>query len=155
MTGDVTAAFQTQDSPIHAAFLPALRPAAYDQPPEESPVKVGFASPAESTTQLRLNLHDHLVRHPLATFFVRHSGDAMRGAQLYDGTLLVVDRAEAVYPGTLVLAVVNGEFHVRRLEVAQGAVRLCAAHPDYPDLELTPEDQWEVWGRVIYSINQH
>ncbi len=155
MTADLAAAFQTQDSAIHTAFLPALPPTAYDQPPDESPVKVGFASPAESTTQARLNLHDHLVRHPLATFFVRHGGDAMRDALLYDGTLLVVDRAEAVYPGNLVLAVVNGEFHVRRLENNQGAVRLCAAHPAYPDIELTPDDQWEIWGRVIYSINQH
>ncbi len=109
----------------------------------------------ESTTHARLNLNDHLVRHPLATFFVRHCGDAMSGALLYDGMLLVVDRAEAVYPGNLVLAVINGEFHVRRLEHNQGAVRLCAAHPGYPDIELTPDDQWEIWGRVIYSINQH
>lgn len=155
MTADLAAVFQTQDSPFHAAFLSALPPAAYDQPPDESPVKIGFASPAESTTQARLNLHNHLVRHPLATFFVRHGGDAMSGAQLYDGTLLVVDRAETILNGNLVLAVVNGEFHVRRLENQQGAVRLCAAHPDYPDIELTPDDQWEIWGRVIYSINQH
>lgn len=147
--------FQSHNSPFDNRFSPALSPVKPVPLPDESPVKVGFASPAESTTQARLNLHNYLVRHPLATFFVRHCGDAMSSARLYDGTLLVVDRAEAVSSGNLVLAVVNGEFHVRRLETSQGAVRLCAANPAYADIELTPEDQWEIWGRVIYSINEH
>jgi DNA polymerase V len=154
VTSNFVTLFQTYNSPTEAVFSSVPVPTTC-VPPDESPVKVGFASPAESTTQASLNLHTHLVRHPLATFFVRNSGDAMSGARLYDGTLLVVDRAEAVFPGNLVLAVVNGEFHVRRLETNQGAVRLCATHPAYDDIELTPEDQWEIWGRVIYSINQH
>jgi DNA polymerase V len=154
VTGNFATMFQTHNRLTEAAFSSVLTPAS-SAPPDESSVKVGFAAPAESTTQARLNLHNHLVRHPLATFFVRHCGDAMSDAKLYDGTLLVVDRAEAVSSGNLVLAVVNGEFHVRRLETNQGAVRLCAAHPAYADIELTAEDQWEIWGRVIYSINQH
>ena len=155
MSGDFAFLFQTYNSPADMAFAPMSTPVNDGSRSDESPIKVGFASPAESTTQARLNLHDHLVRHPLATFFVRHGGDAMAGARLYDGTLLVVDRAEAVFSGNLVLAVVNGEFHVRRLEAQQGAVRLCATDSAYADIELTPEDQWEIWGRVIYSINQH
>ena len=153
MTANLANSFQTYNSDFSGAGLAAPAPLPHD--PEACPVKVGFASPAESTTDGRLNLHEHLVRHPLATFFVRHGGEAMRGARLYDGTLLVVDRAETVVSGNLVLVSVNGEFHVRRLAVNKGTVRLCAAHPDYPDLELTPDDQWEIWGRVIYSINQH
>lgn len=155
MTSNFATLFQTHNNPTEAVFSSVPAPTNCVPSPDESPVKVGFASPAESTTQARLNLHDHLVRHPLATFFVRNCGDAMSGARLYDGTLLVVDRAEAVFPDNLVLAVVNGEFYVRRLETNQGTVRLCAAHPAYADIELTPEDQWEIWGRVIYSINQH
>lgn len=155
MTSNFALLFQSHNSTFDHTFLPALPIANAAPPPDENPVKVGFASPAESTVQTRLNLHNHLVRHPLATFFVRHCGDAMNGAKLYDGTLLVVDRAETILNGNLVLAVVNGEFHVRRLETNQGTVRLCAADPAYADIELTPEDQWEIWGRVIYSINEH
>ncbi|MBI1761555.1 MAG: translesion error-prone DNA polymerase V autoproteolytic subunit [Acidobacteria bacterium] len=155
MSADPAIAFQTQDSVIQAAFSPALPPVAALQPLEQSPVKVGFASPAESTTQARLNLNDHLLRHPLATFFVKVRGDAMSGAKLFDDALLVIDRAEPAQHGHLVLAVVNGEFCVRRLEISNNRIRLCAAHPGYADIELTAEDQWEIWGRVIYSINQH
>ena len=155
MTSNFATLFQSHNSSFDTTFSPTLSPAKVIPPLDESPVKVGFASPAESTVQARLNLHNHLVRHPLATFFVRHCGDAMSGAKLYDGTLLVVDRAETILNGNLVLAIVKGEFHVRRLETNQGTVRLCAADPAYADIELTPEDQWEIWGRVIYSINEH
>lgn len=154
MSSNLARMFQSQDS-TDATHLPALAARIECRPADESSVKIGFVSPAESLAHSSLNLGDYLVRHPLATFFVRVSDDAMAGAKLSAGALLVVDRAETAHQGNLILAVVNGEFCVRSLELSTGTVRLCAAHPDYPDIQLTPEDKWEIWGRVMYSINQH
>ena len=41
----------------------------------------------------RIDLNQHLIHHPAATFFVRVSGDSMTGAGIHDGDLLIVDRA--------------------------------------------------------------
>ena len=115
----------------------------------------GFPSPAESHQNERLDLNEHLIRHPLATFFVRVTGDSMIGERLFDGDLLIVDRAEDARHNHIVLAIVNGEFCVKRLHIQPGRVALCSANPAYPDITLDTEDQWEIWGRVIHSIHKH
>jgi DNA polymerase V len=51
------------------------------------PVKAGFPSPADDYLEGRIDLNQHLIRHPAATFFVRVSGDSMTGAGIYDGDL--------------------------------------------------------------------
>ena len=55
-------------------------------------VAAGFPSPAADHTQKRIDLNDHLVQHPEATFLFRVKGDSMRGAGIYEGDVLVVDQ---------------------------------------------------------------
>jgi DNA polymerase V len=126
-----------------------------DLPYFDSRVAAGFPSPAEGYADGRLNLNEYLIRHPQATFFVRVKGDSMMGASIFDDDLLVVDRAAAVRSGDIAVAAVNGEFCVKRYERSDAGVSLRSAHPDYPDIELTPQDEWAIWGRVIYSIHKH
>ena len=57
------------------------------------PVSAGFPSPAEDYLEGKLDLNRHLIPHPLATFFVRVSGDSMLGAGIHSGDLLIVDRS--------------------------------------------------------------
>ncbi|HEY0675190.1 MAG TPA: translesion error-prone DNA polymerase V autoproteolytic subunit, partial [Immundisolibacter sp.] len=92
-------------------------------------VSAGFPSPADDYVERRLSLDDHLVRHKESTFFMRVAGDSMRGMGIYDGDLLVVDRAVAATHGCVVIAVVDGGFTVKQLlHTPQGQV-LRAAHP--------------------------
>jgi DNA polymerase V len=58
-----------------------------------SPVRAGFPSPAEDHIKKTLDFNELLVRHPIATFCLRVSGDSMIGAGIHDGDLLIVDRA--------------------------------------------------------------
>jgi DNA polymerase V len=60
-----------------------------------SPIEAGFPSPADDYLDRRLDLHEHLVRNRLSTFFLRAHGDSMTGAGIHDGDLLIVDRAAA------------------------------------------------------------
>jgi DNA polymerase V len=55
------------------------------------PVKAGFPSPAEDYLEQNLDLNDHLIQHPATTFFVRVDGDAMIGAGIHKGDMLIVD----------------------------------------------------------------
>lgn len=118
-------------------------------------VRAGFPSPAESQHEERLDLSQHLIRHPLATFFVRVVGDSMIGENIHDGDLLIVDRAEEVRDGHIVVAIVNNEFCVKRFDTSGPNVVLRSANPLAEDIELFPEDDWYIWGRVIHSIHRH
>ncbi|WP_324075450.1 MAG: S24 family peptidase [Erythrobacter sp.] len=56
-----------------------------------STVPAGFPSPADDHIEGKLDLNEHLVRRPAATFFVRASGESMRGAGIFDGDLLIIE----------------------------------------------------------------
>ena len=56
-------------------------------------VRAGFPSPADDHLEAEINLHEHVVKRPAATYFVRAEGDSMLGDGIHDGDLLVVDRS--------------------------------------------------------------
>ncbi|MGX1111590.1 SOS-response transcriptional repressor LexA [Pseudoalteromonas sp. MBR-15] len=53
----------------------------------------GFESPAAQYKELGLSLDQFLIKHPDATFIGMASGQSMQGVGIYDGDLLLVDRA--------------------------------------------------------------
>ena len=99
-------------------------------------VAAGFPSPADDYVDAGIDLNEQLIRHPSSTFFLRVSGDSMTGAGIHDGDLLVVDRSLDPRPGRVVVAVLDGGFTLKRLVRHQGRLRLEAANPQYPALEL-------------------
>ena len=115
-------------------------------------VSCGFPSPAEDWIA-RIDLTDLLIPHPASTFFVRVSGHSMTGAGIYDGDILIVDRAFEARHNSIIVALLDGEFTVKRLQVTSNALVLKAEHPDYPPYAVTHE-AFEVWGVVTYSIHQ-
>ena len=116
-------------------------------------VSAGFPSPADDYSDSQLDLNDFLVKHPAATFFVRVAGDSMLGAGIHHGDILVVDRSLEPVSGKVVIAVVNGELTVKRLQQENGMVRLVAENPNYPPIELTEETAGEIWGVVTSVIH--
>src|SRR5439155_1040388 len=57
-----------------------------------------------------------LVKHPASTFPVRVTGDSMIGAGIHSGDLLIVDRSLEPRDGSVVIAILDGELTVKRLE---------------------------------------
>lgn len=112
----------------------------------------GFPSPAEDLGAQRIDLTRILVQRPEATYVMRVSGSSMRDAGIDDGDTLVVDRSVKPAHGHVVVAVVDGDFTVKRLWRRGGAMRLQAANPTYPD--ITPRDGQtvEIWGVVRHCI---
>jgi len=120
-----------------------------------SRVPAGFPSPADDYIDQRLDLNDHLIDHPAATFFVRVTGDSMTGASIHDGDLLVVDRALEPVDGRIVIAAINGELTVKRLSLREGVAWLLPENPAYTPLPITEGLDCVVWGvvtRVIHSV---
>ncbi len=113
----------------------------------------GFPSPADDYLHRALNLNDHLVPHPISTFFIEVKGDAMAGEKIFDGDTLVVDRAADIRAGHIVIAVSGGEFILRKIVSQEGRFLLVSDDSDKMPIELN--DACEIWGRVMWSLTRH
>jgi len=114
-------------------------------------VAAGFPSPAEDYMEGKLDLNAYLVKNPSATFFVRAAGDSMLGAGIHAGDILIVDRSLEVVNKKIVVAVVNGEFTVKRIFIADGGIVLMPENKKYKSLHIKKEMNFEVWG-VVKSV---
>jgi DNA polymerase V len=117
-------------------------------------VCAGFPSPAEDLGAERIDLVKELITHPQATFLLRVSGDSMRDAGIFDNDILVIDKAVKPRHSMVVVAVVDGEFTVKRLYQRAGRIKLQAANPTYPDIVPKEGQMIEIWGVVTASIKQ-
>lgn len=126
----------------------------YNLPLFLSSVQAGFPSPAEGAIEGVLDLNKLMITHPAATFFVRASGDSMEEAAIHPGDILVVDRAQEAKSGKIIIAVINGEFTVKRLIKKENKVFLIPENKRYKPLEVTAEMDFQVWGVVSWVIHK-
>ncbi|MFH0911237.1 MAG: translesion error-prone DNA polymerase V autoproteolytic subunit [Planctomycetota bacterium] len=125
----------------------------YALPLYQSRVSAGFPSPADDYLEGRLDLNDHLVKNPAATFFVRVSGESMTGAGIFPDDILVVDRSLEARHGSVVIAVVNGELAVKRLSSQNGRIELRAENPAFGPIPIGEATELEIWGVVRHVIH--
>lgn len=112
----------------------------------------GFGSPGSDQTVRRIDLNEALIRRPQSTFVMRAVGGAMVDAGIWDGDVLLVDRAIAPGHGHVVIAAVEGELVCRRLSSQSGAVVLETVEPRPSRLVCGAEQPLEVWGVVTTVI---
>ncbi len=125
-----------------------------DIPFYQSNVPAGFPSPADDFMDLDLNLQEYLVQHPSATFCVRVTGDSMRNAGIFSGDVMVVDRALEPKNNTIVLAVLDGEFTVKRIQKKGKDLFLSPENKDFKAIQITEEMNFQVWGVVTHIIHK-
>lgn len=134
-------------------FTPALEPS-FTIPVATTSVQGGFPSPADDYIEKRLDLNELVVRHPAATFYVRVEGNSMQGAGICSGDILVVDRSLPYSSGKIVIAILNGEFTVKRLILEGKKIILHPENPQFSPFEVTEETDFQVWGVVTYVIHK-
>lgn len=117
-------------------------------------VPAGFPSPADDFIDRKLDLNEHLIRNPEATFFVRAHGESMLGAGINSGDLMIVDRSAQVSQGDIVVAAVNGELTVKRLGRTEHGPALLPEHPDFTPIQIDEETDFELWGKVTYVVHK-
>ena len=57
----------------------------------------------------------------------------------------------------MIVAFVNGEFTIKRLNLshmAEGYVELLPANPAYSPIRIDADDNFRVWGVVVWTIKQ-
>ena len=117
-------------------------------------VPAGFPSPAEDHMDLDLDLSSYLIQHPSATFCVRVEGDSMVGAGIQSGDVILIDRSLTPNPGNIVLAVVDGEFTVKRVDIVDDKLFLIPENPRLKPMEVAEGSSFQVWGVVTFVIHK-
>ncbi len=117
-------------------------------------VHASFPSPADDYKERPLDLDELVIQHPEATFYVKVSGESMKDAGIADGDVLVVDRAIDATHNAIIVAVLNGDFTVKRLHQEDETIYLVPANPMYQPVQVTEEMNFQVWGVVTYCIRK-
>ena len=117
-------------------------------------VQAGFPSPAEDYMDLDLNLQDHLIQNPSATFCVRAVGESMKDAGIQSGDIMLVDKSLTPKNRSIVLAVIHGEFTVKRVNVSEKELYLMPENENFPPIKITQDMDFQVWGVVTYIIHK-
>ncbi|MBB1287093.1 translesion error-prone DNA polymerase V autoproteolytic subunit [Flavisolibacter sp. BT320] len=126
-------------------------PKKFTQPPLRTPSTMAFAA-ADDYAQRSIDLNEQLVKNKPATFFLRVNSDAMTGAGVHVGDMVIVDRSLEPKNGKIVIAVVDGELLIRRLEISGNKRKLVPATKKLSPIDVS-ETELKIWGVVTYVIH--
>ncbi|MDQ6812178.1 MAG: translesion error-prone DNA polymerase V autoproteolytic subunit [Bacteroidota bacterium] len=113
----------------------------------------GFSTPADEYMERGIDLNEQLIKNKPATFFFRMNGDSMEGAGIFSGDVLIVDRSITTVNGKVIVAVLNGEMLVRRLEKTINKIRLIPETSRLSVIDVDPFSDFSVWGVVTYVVH--
>ena len=120
-------------------------------------IRAGFPSPAEDYLTDSLDFNRDLIKHPEATFYGKVKGDSMIGLGINEGDIAVIDRSIEAEHGDIVVAYIEGDFNVKLLDLTHkedGYIELKSANSKFPNFRLNADDDFRVWGVVIYTIKK-
>lgn len=117
------------------------------------PVEAGFPSPADDYVDLEIDLNEHLIKNPAATFMVRVRGNSMVDAGIHSGDLLIIDKSLDAKDGDVVIAAVDGQFTVKRFRRSGTNLKLVAENPNQPPIVIGENTSVEIWGVVAHVIH--
>jgi len=114
----------------------------------------GFAAAADDYMERGIDLNEQLILNKPATFFFRMNGDAMMDDGIFSGDILIVDRSIKPLSGKLIVAVLDGELLVRRIQRNATTVELLCANKRMSNIQLHNfDDRSNVWGVVTCVIH--
>ena len=132
---------------------PVESPAPLALPLYSHSVAAGFPSPADDYLAKRLDLNQHLIQHPAATYFLRADGESMRDVGIYSGDLLIVDNSLKPRNGDVVIAALDGQLTCKILNTR--LQQLVAANPSYAVIYINSLADLVIEGVVVASVRYH
>ena len=120
----------------------------------EHGVSAGNPAYVTSSVDKTIDLNSELVINKQSTFCVRVNGQSMIDAGIDDGDLLIVDRSLAADNNQIVLAVVNGDFTVKRIKKADNRIFLMPENIKFDPIEITEFMDFRIWGVVTGVIKR-
>ncbi len=118
-------------------------------------VAAGFPSPADDYMEDYLDLNQLLISEKESTYLVRVKGESMINIGIFPKDLLIVDRSRDPIDGDIVIAVLDGELTVKRLEKRGHRVSLVAENKKFPPIVVREDQEFLVWGIVTHCIHSY
>lgn len=113
----------------------------------------GFGAAADDYMDRGIDLNEQLILNKPATFFFRMNSDAMEGAGIRCGDVLIVDRSIKAGNEKIIVAALNGELVVRRFRQSTNHLSLVAENSRYADIVLYEYSEYKAWGVVTCVIH--
>tara|TARA_R110002124_G_scaffold128157_22_gene288761 strand:- start:3944 stop:4369 length:426 start_codon:yes stop_codon:yes gene_type:complete len=117
-------------------------------------VACGWPSPAADYEEAPLSLDELVGISACSTFLVRAKGDSMIGAGIYEGDVLIVDRSVNEQIGHIIIAIVDGDFTVKRFGRVDGQLALLPENPAYKPLLASEGEEVQIWGVVTWNLHR-
>lgn len=117
-------------------------------------VPAGFPLPSDGYSATKISLDEILIRDPASTYIMRVSGDSMTGAGIYNGDEIIIDRGIEPRDGHIVVATLDGQSTVKRLQVTATGVTLKAENTQHPDITVPELSELSIFGVVTRSLHK-
>ena len=124
----------------------------FARPVAEAPVMAGAPSAVEDAQGDALTIDDYLIERPSQTVLIRVKGDSMIDAGILEGDLVVVEKSSNARRGDIVVAIVDGQFTLKRLELERGRFVLKPENKAYP--VIRPEGVLEIFGVMVGLVRK-
>lgn len=124
----------------------------FERPQASSLVPAGFPSPATDDLKDTISIDQDIVRFPSRTVLVTVKGDSMVDAGILPGDVAVVERRNTAGDGEIVVAIVEGEFTIKRLVKERGRFVLKPENKAYPILR---PKELEIYGVIVGSYRKY
>ena len=124
----------------------------FERPIQES-VHAGMPHPAFDSRPDTVSIDDSLVYHPSKTTLITVKGDSMIDAGIHDGDIVVVEKRATANVNDLVVAIVEGEFTLKRLGREKGRAVLIPENKAYP--VIRPKEDLEIFGVVVGQFRRY
>jgi DNA polymerase V len=101
-----------------------------------------------------LDINEYVIDNSIASFYAKVSGDSMQNAGIYDGDMVLVDRAKAPKTNDIVIAVVDQEFTIKRLMINGPKIQLNPENDKYKPIKINNRNSLTIWGVVSAVIKR-
>ena len=120
-----------------------------DLPFADTGIQAGFPSPAQDYIDKSLDFNRELIQHPSSTFYAKVVGNSMKDAGISEGDIMVIDRSLIPEQDDIVVALLNGEYTVKYLDLSERKKKRIWLRPANPDFKPIKVDvtvsQFGVW----------
>lgn len=119
-------------------------------------IVAGFPIPLDNDERSQdIELLKMLCPNPEASYLIRVEGNSMIDAGIYSGDIIIVDKSNRdPSPSEVAVCELNGDYTLKHFVKRDDEGWLVPANPDYPELKVTEDDDFSVWGTVTYIIHK-
>lgn len=119
-------------------------------------IVAGFPIPLDNDERSQdIELLKMLCPNPEASYLIRVQGNSMIDAGIYSGDIIIVDKSNREpTPSEVAVCELNGEYTLKRFVKRGDEGWLVPANPNYPEIKVTEDDSFSIWGTVTYIIHK-